>query len=81
MPRVVPNRALSERGSIPGSGTKLSFRVAGASKGAKEAVEKAGGSVEVIEVVAAADKHKAKHRVAQKARAADKEAKKAAAKG
>ena len=35
---------------------KLSFTVAGASKGAREAVEKAGGSVEVIEVVAAADK-------------------------
>ncbi|MES2442511.1 MAG: 50S ribosomal protein L15 [Pseudomonadota bacterium] len=60
---------------------KLSFRVAGASKGAKEAVEKVGGSVDVIEVVAAADKHKAKHRVAQDARKADKEAKKAAAKG
>jgi large subunit ribosomal protein L15 len=59
---------------------KLSFKVAGVSKGAKEAVEKAGGSVEVIEVVAAADKAKAKHRVVQKARAADKEAKKAAAK-
>src|ERR671917_1570924 len=28
---------------------KLSFRVAGASKGAREAVEKAGGSVELIE--------------------------------
>jgi large subunit ribosomal protein L15 len=40
--------------------TKLSFRVAGASAGAREAVEKAGGSVEVIEVVAAADKAKAK---------------------
>jgi large subunit ribosomal protein L15 len=60
---------------------KLSFRVAGASKTAKEAVEKAGGSVDVIEVIAAADKHKAKHRVAQDARRADKEAKKAAAKG
>ena len=59
---------------------KLSFLVAGVSKGAREAIEKAGGSVEVIEVVAAADKHKAKHRTVQKARAADKEAKKAAAK-
>jgi large subunit ribosomal protein L15 len=59
---------------------KLNFRVAGVSKGAKEAVEKAGGSVEVIEVVPAADKHKAKHRVAQDARKADKDAKKAAAK-
>ena len=56
---------------------KLSFKVAGVSKGAKEAIEKAGGAVEVIEVVPAAEKHKAKHRVAQKARAADKDAKKA----
>ena len=30
---------------------KLSFKVAGVSKGAREAIEKAGGSVEVIEVV------------------------------
>ena len=60
---------------------KLSFKVAGVSKGAKEAIEKAGGSVETIEIVAAADKAKAKHRVVQKARAAEKEAKKAAAKG
>ena len=44
---------------------KLSFKVAGVSKGAKEAIEKAGGSVETIEIVPAADK----------------EAKKAAAKG
>jgi large subunit ribosomal protein L15 len=35
---------------------KLSFRVAGASKGARGAVEKAGGSVEVIEVKPAAEK-------------------------
>jgi large subunit ribosomal protein L15 len=39
---------------------KLKFLVSGVSKGAREAVEKAGGSVEVIEVVAAADKAKAK---------------------
>jgi large subunit ribosomal protein L15 len=39
---------------------KLTFTVAGASKGAIEAVEKAGGKVDVIEVVAAADKAKAK---------------------
>ena len=39
---------------------KLSFRVAGVSKGAREAIEKAGGSVEVIEVVAAAEKAAAK---------------------
>ena len=60
---------------------KLNFRVAGASQSAREAIEQAGGSIEVIEVVPAADKAKAKHRVAQKARAADKDAKKAAAKG
>ncbi len=59
---------------------KLSFKVAGVSAGAKAAIEKAGGSVEVIEVVAAADKAKAKHRTVQKVKAADKEAKKAAAK-
>ena len=65
------------KGAITG---KLAFVVAGASKGAIEAVEKAGGSVQVIEVVPAAEKAKAKHRVAQKARAADKESKKAASK-
>ena len=59
---------------------KLAFRVAGVSKGAREAIEKAGGSVEVIEVIDPAEKAKAKHRTVQKARAADKEAKKAAAK-
>jgi large subunit ribosomal protein L15 len=61
-------------------GTKLSFRVAGVSKGAREAIEKAGGSVDVIEVIDRAEQAKAKHRTVQKARAADKEAKKAAAK-
>jgi large subunit ribosomal protein L15 len=40
--------------------TKLSFTVAGASKSAIEAVEKAGGSVSVIEVIPAAEKAKAK---------------------
>ena len=35
---------------------KLSFKVAGVSKGAKEAIEKAGGSVETIEIVPADDK-------------------------
>ena len=40
--------------------TKLSFRVAGVSAGAREAVEGAGGSVELIEVVPAADKASAK---------------------
>ena len=39
---------------------KLNFSVAGASKGAIDAVEKAGGKVEVIDVVPAADKAKAK---------------------
>ncbi|MDQ4420256.1 50S ribosomal protein L15 [Sphingobium sp. DEHP117] len=39
---------------------KLTFTVAGASKGAIEAVEKAGGSVSVIEVVSAAEKAAAK---------------------
>jgi len=41
-------------------GAKLKFKVAGVSKGAREAIEKAGGSVEVIEVVAAAEKAAAK---------------------
>ncbi|MGH6781886.1 MAG: 50S ribosomal protein L15 [Sphingomonadaceae bacterium] len=59
---------------------KLSFKVAGVSKGAKEAIEKAGGSVELIETIDRAAKAKAKHRTVQKVRAADKEAKKAAAK-
>ena len=39
---------------------KLNFKVAGASKGAKEAIEKAGGAIELIEVVSAADKAAAK---------------------
>jgi large subunit ribosomal protein L15 len=39
---------------------KLSLRVAGVSKGAQEAIEKAGGSVEVIAVVPAAEKAAAK---------------------
>ena len=39
---------------------KLKFVVAGASAGAREAVEKAGGSVELIEVVPAAEKAAAK---------------------
>jgi len=40
--------------------TKVSFLVAGASKSAIDAVEKAGGKVDVIEVVPAAEKAKAK---------------------
>ena len=39
---------------------KLSFKVAGVSASAKVAIEKAGGSVEVIEVVPAAEKAAAK---------------------
>jgi len=41
-------------------GAKLAFRVAGVSAGARKAVEAAGGSVEVIEVVPAAEKAAAK---------------------
>ncbi len=48
---------------------KLTFSVAGASKGAVEAVEKAGGKVEVIEVVSAAEKAAAKKGSAKKAAA------------
>ena len=48
----------------------LNFNVAGVSAGAREAVEKAGGSVNVPELVPAADKHKAKHRTAQAAKKA-----------
>jgi large subunit ribosomal protein L15 len=51
---------------------KLSFTVAGASKSAIEAVQKAGGSVTIPEIVPAADKHKAKHRSVQKVIAAKK---------
>lgn len=39
---------------------KLNFTVAGASKGAREAVEKAGGSVTIPEIVPAAEKAAAK---------------------
>ena len=46
---------------------KLSFKVAGVSAGAKAAIEKAGGSVEVIEVVAASEKAAAKKGSAKKA--------------
>ena len=57
--------------------TKLTITVAGASASAKAAVEAAGGTVTIPEVVPAAEKAKAKHRVVQKAKAE----KKAAAKG
>ena len=55
--------------------TKLAFKVAGASKGAREAVEKAGGSIELIErkdpaALAAAQKSKMRDkRLADKASA------------
>jgi large subunit ribosomal protein L15 len=49
---------------------KISFLVAGASKGAVEAVEKAGGKVDVIEVVSAAEKAKAKKGTAKAAKKA-----------
>ncbi len=51
---------------------KLKFSVAGASAGAKAAVEAAGGSVEVIHVVPAAEKAAAKKGVARAARLAKK---------
>ena len=57
---------------------KLAFRVAGASKGAREAVEKAGGSVELIERKDPAELAKAKKGKAREARIADKATKSAA---
>ncbi len=51
---------------------KLSFNVSGVSAGAKAAIEKAGGSVSVIEVVPAAEKAAAKKGVARAARLAKK---------
>ena len=59
---------------------KLSFRVAGISKGAREAIEAAGGSVEVLERRDSAALAKAKKGQARLARLADKAAKQAAAK-
>src|SRR4051794_36075843 len=56
---------------------KLSFRVAGVSKGAREAVEKAGGSVELIERKNPAELAKAKKGKAREVRLADKAAKSA----
>jgi large subunit ribosomal protein L15 len=49
---------------------KLNFTVAGVSKSAREAIEKAGGTVTVPEIVPAAEKAKAKHRTAQAAKKA-----------
>jgi large subunit ribosomal protein L15 len=57
---------------------KLNFSVAGASKGAREAVEKAGGSVQIIERKDPAELAKAKKGKAREARIADKAAKNAA---
>ncbi|QIK79312.1 50S ribosomal protein L15 [Sphingomonas piscis] len=57
---------------------KLNFTVAGASKGAREAVEKAGGSVSIIERKDSAELAKAKKGKAREARIADKAAKSAA---
>jgi large subunit ribosomal protein L15 len=58
---------------------KLSFKVAGASKGAREAVEKLGGSVELIERKDPAELAAAKKGKAREARIADKAAKSAKA--
>ena len=57
---------------------KLSFKVAGVSKGAREAVEKAGGSIELIERKDPAELAAAKKGKAREARLADKAAKSAA---
>ena len=56
---------------------KLSFSVAGASKGAREAVEKAGGTIDIIERKDPAELAKAKKGKAREARIADKAAKNA----
>ena len=57
---------------------KLNLKVAGASKGAREAVEKAGGSIELIERKNPAELAAAKKGKAREARLADKSAKSAA---
>ena len=57
---------------------KLAFKVAGVSKGAREAVEKAGGSIELIERKNPAELAAAKKGKAREARLADKSAKSAA---
>jgi len=54
---------------------KLALRVAGVSKGAREAVEKAGGSVEIIAARNSAELAAAKKGKAREARIADKAAK------
>jgi large subunit ribosomal protein L15 len=50
--------------------SKVNFSVAGASKGAMEAVEKVGGKIEVLTVVSSAEKAAAKKGSALKAKAA-----------
>jgi large subunit ribosomal protein L15 len=55
--------------------TKVSFKVAGVSKGAREAVEKLGGSIELIERKDPAELAAAKKGKAREARLADKAAK------
>jgi large subunit ribosomal protein L15 len=60
--------------------SSVSFRVAGASKGAIAAVEKAGGKVELIEIVSASEKAAAKKGKARLARIAIKDEKNAAKK-
>jgi large subunit ribosomal protein L15 len=57
---------------------KASFKVAGASKGAREAVEKLGGSIELVERKNPAELAAAKKGKAREARLADKAAKNAA---
>ena len=54
---------------------KVSFKVAGASKGAREAVEKLGGSIELIERKNLAELAAAKKGKTRDARIADKAAK------
>ena len=54
---------------------KASFKVAGVSKGAREAVEKAGGSIELIERKIPSELAAAKKGKAREARIADKAAK------
>ena len=51
---------------------KLALRVAGVSKGAREAVEKAGGSVEIVEARKSAELAAAKKGKVREARLADK---------
>ncbi len=50
---------------------KLAFKVAGISAGARKAIEGAGGSVEVIEIVPASEKAKAKKNSVKKRRDAE----------